>query len=133
MVDAELERIESSDDAAWGALGRIYELLGDSAREALVLERRIVRAVHSSRPPADPALLFRLARARVTDPATVEQQSRLPGKIFEHLIILGSATNREYASAPVDIRAFDVRTGAHVWSFRTMPRRATWPNSASCS
>ena len=69
------------------------------------------------------------------DPATVEQQSRLPGKIFEHLIILGSATNREYASAPGDIRAFDVRTGAHVWSFRTIPRKGefgadTWPDDA---
>jgi quinoprotein glucose dehydrogenase len=69
------------------------------------------------------------------DPATVEQQSRLPGKIFENLIILGSATNREYASAPGDIRAFDVRTGAHVWSFRTIPRKGefgadTWPEGA---
>jgi len=69
------------------------------------------------------------------DPATVQQQSRLPGKIFEHLIILGSATNSEYASAPGDIRAFDVRTGAHVWSFRTIPRRGefgaeTWPENA---
>jgi glucose dehydrogenase len=69
------------------------------------------------------------------DPATVQQQSRLPGKIFEHLIILGSATNSEYASAPGDIRAFDVRTGAHVWSFRTIPRTGelgadTWPDDA---
>ena len=69
------------------------------------------------------------------DPSTVEQQSRLPGKIFEHLIILGSATNREYASAPGDIRAYDVRTGAHVWSFRTIPRKGefgaeTWPDDA---
>ena len=69
------------------------------------------------------------------DPTTVEQQSRLPGKIFEHLIILGSATNSEYASAPGDIRAFDVRTGAHVWSFRTIPRKGefgadTWPENA---
>jgi len=69
------------------------------------------------------------------DPSTVEQQGRLPGKIFEHLIILGSATNREYASAPGDIRAYDVRTGAHVWSFRTIPRKGefgaeTWPEDA---
>ena len=69
------------------------------------------------------------------DPNTVEQQSRLPGKIFEHLIILGSATNQEYASAPGDIRAFDVRSGAHVWSFRTIPRKGefgadTWPEDA---
>jgi tetratricopeptide (TPR) repeat protein len=72
-VDAELERVESTDDPAWAALGRVYELLGDPTREALVLERRILRAVHSSRPPADPALLYRLARARVADPETVEQ------------------------------------------------------------
>ena len=50
-------------------------------------------------------------------------------------MILGSATNREYASAPGDIRAFDVRTGAHVWSFRTIPRKGefgadTWPEDA---
>ncbi len=69
------------------------------------------------------------------DPETVEQQSRLPGKIFENLIILGSATNREYKSAPGDIRAYDVRTGAHVWSFRTIPRKGefgadTWPEDA---
>lgn len=69
------------------------------------------------------------------DPKTVEQQSRLPGKIFENLIILGSATNREYQSAPGDIRAFDVRTGKHVWSFRTIPRAGefgadTWPENA---
>src|SRR5690606_36507320 len=56
------------------------------------------------------------------DPKTVEQQSRLPGRIFEHLLILGSATNREYASAPGDIRAYDVRTGKLAWQFRTIPR-----------
>lgn len=69
------------------------------------------------------------------DPATVEQQSRLPGRVFENLLILGSATNREYASAPGDIRAYDVRTGALVWSFRTIPRTGefgadTWPTNA---
>lgn len=69
------------------------------------------------------------------DPEKVQQQSRLPGKIFGNLIILGSATNTEYTSAPGDIRAFDVRTGAHVWSFRTIPRKGefgadTWPENA---
>ena len=69
------------------------------------------------------------------DPTTVEQQSRLPGRVFENLLILGSATNREYASAPGDIRAFDVRTGALVWTFRTVPRAGdegagTWPANA---
>jgi glucose dehydrogenase len=69
------------------------------------------------------------------DPATVNQQSRLPGRVFENLIILGSATNQEYASAPGDIRAFDVRTGAKVWTFHTVPRPGefgydTWPEDA---
>jgi glucose dehydrogenase len=69
------------------------------------------------------------------DPATVEQQSRLPGRVFDNLLILGSATNREYVSAPGDIRAYDVRTGALVWSFRTVPRTGedgadTWPANA---
>ena len=69
------------------------------------------------------------------DPSKVEQQSRLPGRVFENLLILGSATNREYVSAPGDIRAYDVRTGALVWSFRTVPRTGdegadTWPANA---
>jgi glucose dehydrogenase len=69
------------------------------------------------------------------DPEKVNQQSRLPGRIFENLIIQGSATNQEYTSAPGDIRAFDVRTGALVWTFRTIPRAGefgadTWPEHA---
>ena len=69
------------------------------------------------------------------DPATVDQQSRIPGRVFENLLILGSATNQEYASAPGDIRAFDVRTGALVWTFHTVPRPGefgydTWPEGA---
>lgn len=69
------------------------------------------------------------------DPSTVNQQSRIPGRVFENLIILGSATNQEYDSAPGDIRAFDVRSGALVWTFHTVPRPGeygyeTWPENA---
>ena len=69
------------------------------------------------------------------DPSTINQQSRIPGRVFENLIILGSATNQEYASAPGDIRAFDVLTGARVWTFHTVPRPGelgydTWPEDA---
>jgi glucose dehydrogenase len=69
------------------------------------------------------------------DPSAVDQQTRTPGRVFENLIILGSATNQEYASAPGDIRAFDVRTGALVWTFHTVPRPGefgydTWPADA---
>ena len=69
------------------------------------------------------------------DPAKINQQSRLPGRVFENLLILGSATNEEYDSAPGDIRAFDVRTGQKVWTFHTVPRPGefgadTWPKDA---
>jgi glucose dehydrogenase len=69
------------------------------------------------------------------DPSTINQQSRIPGRVFENLVILGSATNQEYASAPGDIRAFDVRTGGRVWTFHTVPRPGefgydTWPEEA---
>jgi quinoprotein glucose dehydrogenase len=69
------------------------------------------------------------------EPSAVNQQSRTPGRVFENLIIMGSATNQEYTSAPGDIRAFDVRTGALVWTFHTVPRPGefgydTWPPDA---
>ena len=69
------------------------------------------------------------------DPASINQQTRTPGRVFENLIVMGSATNQEYASAPGDIRAFDVRTGKLVWTFHTVPRPGeygyeTWPPDA---
>jgi quinoprotein glucose dehydrogenase len=62
-------------------------------------------------------------------------QSTTPGRVFEKLIILGSATNQGYGSAPGDIRAFDVRTGKLVWAFHTIPHPGefgydTWPADA---
>ncbi len=70
------------------------------------------------------------------DPNTIRLvQSTTPGRVFEDLLILGSATNQEYGSAPGDIRAFDVRTGKLVWTFHTIPRPGefgydTWPKDA---
>jgi quinoprotein glucose dehydrogenase len=70
------------------------------------------------------------------DPMTVALvQSTTPGKIFENLLVLGSATNQEYDSAPGDIRAYDVRTGQLAWSFHTVPHPGeygyeTWPKDA---
>ena len=70
------------------------------------------------------------------DPASLTLvQSTTPGRGFENLIILGSATNQGYGSAPGDIRAFDVRTGKLVWTFHTIPHPGefgydTWPPDA---
>jgi len=69
------------------------------------------------------------------DPAKLNVQSMTPGRVFENLVILGSATNQEYDSAPGDIRAFDVRTGGLAWTFHTIPHEGefgyeTWPKDA---
>ena len=70
------------------------------------------------------------------DPKTLTLvQSTTPGRVFEDLLILGSATNQGYGSAPGDIRAFDVRTGKVVWTFHTIPHPGefgydTWPKDA---
>jgi glucose dehydrogenase len=70
------------------------------------------------------------------DPAAIRLvQSLTPGRVFEDLLILGSATNQGYGSAPGDIRAFDVRTGKVAWTFHTIPRPGevgydTWPKDA---
>jgi quinoprotein glucose dehydrogenase len=47
--------------------------------------------------------------------------SRSPGRVFENLIILGSATGTGYDRPPGDIRAFDTVTGKLVWVFHTVP------------
>ena len=62
-------------------------------------------------------------------------QSHSPGRVFEDLLILGSATNEGYGSAPGDVRAYDVRTGKLIWSFHTIPHPGefgyeTWPIDA---
>jgi quinoprotein glucose dehydrogenase len=70
------------------------------------------------------------------EPASIGNiQSSIPGEVFENLVILGSATGEGYMSPPGDIRAYDVRSGALVWTFHTVPRPGefgyeTWPKDA---
>jgi quinoprotein glucose dehydrogenase len=70
------------------------------------------------------------------DPATIGRiQSGTPGRIFENLILIGSATGEGYMSPPGDLRAFDILTGKLVWQFHTIPHPGefgyeTWPKDA---
>lgn len=48
-------------------------------------------------------------------------QSGTPGKVFENLILLGSATGEGYISPPGDLRAYDILTGKLQWQFHTIP------------
>jgi len=58
-----------------------------------------------------------------------------PGAIFEDLIVIGGRVNEFRGAAPGHVRAFDVRTGALRWTFRTIPGpgeagHETWPADA---
>src|SRR5258706_2135099 len=47
-----------------------------------------------------------------------------PGVIYKDLLIQGTRVGEDEGSAPGDVRAYDVRTGAMRWTFHTIP----WPN-----
>jgi quinoprotein glucose dehydrogenase len=70
------------------------------------------------------------------DPDTVVRiKSETPGRLFENLIILGSATGEGYMSPPGDLRAYNVLTGKMEWIFHTVPHPGefgydTWPKDA---
>jgi quinoprotein glucose dehydrogenase len=70
------------------------------------------------------------------DPASLGRiQSGTPGKVFENLVLLGSATGEGYLSPPGDLRAYDVLSGKLVWQFHTVPHPGefgyeTWPKDA---
>jgi quinoprotein glucose dehydrogenase len=70
------------------------------------------------------------------DPKTIRNiQSGTPGRVFENMIILGSATGEGYGDPPGDLRAYDVLTGKLIWTFHTVPHPGefgydTWPKDA---
>src|SRR5581483_4331713 len=70
------------------------------------------------------------------DPKTIYRvQSNNPGRVFEDLILMGSATGENYFATPGWIRAYNVITGKLVWTFHTIPQPGeygydTWPKDA---
>jgi quinoprotein glucose dehydrogenase len=70
------------------------------------------------------------------DPAGLSVVATTPGAIYRDLLILGSRVPEGPGpSAPGHIRAYDVRTGAIRWTFRTIPHPGeagseTWPDGA---
>lgn len=58
-----------------------------------------------------------------------------PGVIYKNIMIMSVRVQESHPAAPGDIMAFDVRTGAKVWEFHTIPRPGefgyeTWPPDA---
>lgn len=61
--------------------------------------------------------------------------SNTPNAIFEDKIIVGTRVSESESALLGDIRAYDVRTGKRIWTFRTIPEAgemgaATWPQKA---
>lgn len=69
------------------------------------------------------------------DPATQSVRLTSPGVIYRDLMILGGRVGESLPASPGYVRAYDVRTGALRWTFRTIPRPGepghdTWPKDA---
>ena len=61
--------------------------------------------------------------------------SNTPGAVFEDLLVVGTRVNEALPAAPGHVRAYDVRTGAIVWTFHSLPQPGelgseTWPSDA---
>jgi quinoprotein glucose dehydrogenase len=60
-------------------------------------------------------------------------QTDNPGRVYKNLIIMSlPASTVDYASAPADIHAYDIRTGKLAWRFHVVPHQGefgadTWP------
>jgi quinoprotein glucose dehydrogenase len=72
---------------------------------------------------------------RGRDPRTITVGLNTPGVFYGDLMIVGSIVPEGLPSAPGDIRAFDVHTGAQKWAFHTIPHPGefgydTWPKDA---
>jgi quinoprotein glucose dehydrogenase len=72
---------------------------------------------------------------RGRDPRAISVGLNTPGVFYGDLLIVGSIVPEGLPSAPGDIRAFDVHTGARKWAFHTIPHPGefgyeTWPKDA---
>jgi quinoprotein glucose dehydrogenase len=72
---------------------------------------------------------------RGRDPRAISVGVNTPGVFYGDLLILGSIVPEGLPSAPGDIRAFDVHSGAQKWAFHTIPHPGevgydTWPKDA---
>jgi glucose dehydrogenase len=69
------------------------------------------------------------------DPAKQSVRLTTPGVIFRDLMIVGGRVGESLPASPGYVRAYDVRTGALRWTFRTIPSPGepgydTWPKDA---
>ncbi|WP_411273619.1 PQQ-binding-like beta-propeller repeat protein [Daejeonella sp.] len=69
------------------------------------------------------------------DPDKISVIPTTPGTIYKDLYIIGNEVSELYGAEPGHIRAYNVKTGALVWTFHTVPQPGavgydTWPKDA---
>jgi len=69
------------------------------------------------------------------NPAVISVIPTSPGVVYEDLLIQGAEVSELYGAEPGYIRAYNIRTGALVWTFHTIPQPGepgyeTWPKDA---
>lgn len=69
------------------------------------------------------------------DPEKISVIPTSPGIVYKNLLIMGTEVSELYGAEPGDIRAYDIKTGALVWTFHTIPHPGeygyeTWPKDA---
>jgi quinoprotein glucose dehydrogenase len=139
-LDAETGRELWSFDASRGRAGRFRY------RGVVVYQDRVLFNYRSElwaidRKTGQPILSFgdsgrvdlRLGLDRPVQGLSVSAST--PGVIYRDLLILGTAVPEALPSAPGDVRAYDVHTGALRWTFHTIPHpgepgHETWPSDA---
>ncbi len=129
---------ESALEGRIGARGINYWSDGNEER-LMVLNNGMLRAIDAATGHVIPSFgtnggvdLRNALADDVHTPANPLQTDN-PGRIYKDTIIMSlPAGAYDYASAPADIQAYDVRTGALKWVFHTVPREGefgydTWP------
>lgn len=129
----------SSLEGRIGTRGINYWTDGAGDERLMVLNGGMLRAIDAATGQVIPSfgtdggVDLRVALADDVTPAAAPLQTNNPGRVYRDTIIMSlPAGAYDYASAPADIQAYDIRTGALKWVFHTIPREGeygydTWP------
>ncbi len=82
-IHKQLEKAASTDDAAWSALSRVYDLLGDEAAQARILELRVQAWLDGNVPIDDPKPVLRMGARKLKMAAKRTEGLKLLERAYE--------------------------------------------------
>jgi quinoprotein glucose dehydrogenase len=123
--------LHANRGVAYWAKGDDRRIFFSAGRRLYALEASSGRPIHSFGDSGFVDLSKGLSR-EIGDEYVV---ATTPGVVYRDLLIQGTRVGEGQGSAPGDVRAYDVRTGAIRWTFRTIPHPGefghdTWPPDA---